>query len=682
VVRALSPVRVAVVTTLSLGALLAAYAPAALAVGQALQTRDPAAPPAAPQRDPTQPTVRRIPVGTATISGTVVAADTGRPVRNARVNLSGTAGSAGARAGGASGGLTPGISNGVTGATAAGAASGRGAGTVQVVYAVVQTGVSRSTTTDAQRLPAGQFTLNANQSQFLAASYGQRRPGGQGTAIQLVDGQQMKVKLPMMSGGVITGMVFGEDGETLRNVQIRTWRYALVNGFRRLQAVGYASTDDRGIYRIYNLQPGEYLVAATPNMSDFQTNERMNAESVLIEQAIASGAVLPPTAPGMPATVAVSIPAPTAPSTGSQGPPSAYLPTYAPGTLVPSGASSVQVTGGDERAGVDIRVVLAQASTVQGMITTPLDPGVAVQVSLVNNDPMMDGISQNSARADQQGRFTFRAVPPGTYVVHAQTVPAPPTMTFVNGMSQPLPPGPAPRLTDAQKLWGRATVTVEGQSTADVNISLQEGRSISGQLLYDMARMPDLSRVRPTVSLNIAPMAQGIVASAPMPVQVGPDGRFTISGVMPGRYTLRSSVGTMKSAMVGGEDTLDFPLDFAADRDITDAVLTVTDKTTELGGALTDATGKPAVDYTIIAAPADPRYWTPGSRRVVTTRPATDGRYLFRTLPPGEYLVAALTDLESGGQYDPELLKQLAAASVRITILEGGRVAQDLRVQR
>ena len=91
--------------------------------------------------------------------------------------------------------------------------------------------------------------------------------------------------------------------------------------------------------------------------------------------------------------------------------------------------------------------------------------------------------------------------------------------------------------------------------------------------------------------------------------------------------------------------------------------------------------GKPATDYTIVVAPSDNRFWIPGSRRIVTTRPSTDGRYLFRALPPGDYVLAVVTDLEQGAQYDPEFLRSIAAGAVRIGIAEGGKVAQDLRVR-
>jgi hypothetical protein len=42
--------------------------------------------------------------------------------------------------------------------------------------------------------------------------------------------------------------------------------------------------------------------------------------------------------------------------------------------------------------------------------------------------------------------------------------------------------------------------------------------------------------------------------------------------------------------------------------------------------------------------------------------------------------VAAVSDLEPGMQYDTEFLKALNAASVRVTITDGGAITQDLRI--
>ena len=558
---------VAVLPGVSLGAVL--FAQAALS-GQGF---------GATQRDgpPPPPAVRRIPIGTSTISGTVTAADTGKPIRGARVSVGGTAGTPGAARGAVLGGAPGVVIGGSTAVAPVGPGGvtplGRGGVPLAVAAGLSGTGLSRTVLTDAsgqfsfERLPAGQFTLNVFQSQFLQTAYGQKRPGGQGTAIRLGDGEQLNLTIQMMRGGVITGTVFGEDGEPQRGIQVRGLRYVMTNGVRRLQQTGFASTDDRGVYRLFGLQPGDYLVSATPNASDSSFNDRMNLEMAAIEQAIASGAVQPPAAPGLPSTVAVTVTPPqqfTTPPT----PPPAYLPVYASSSLVPSGATTVTIAGGDERAGVDIQTRLAQASQIQGTVATPVEPGIAVQVSLINDDPTMDGVSNNSTRIDQTGKFTFRAIAPGKYTVFAYTMPAPPAISFINGQPvQPTQPTAPPRLTDAQKLWGRASVLVEGQSVVDVNLPLRAARTISGVVVFEMAKPPDLTRTRPTVLLTVAPAAgQMMVAPPPTSVQIEPDGRFTLTGVLPGRYVLRSSGGALKSAVVNGQDTLDFPLEFTGEQ--------------------------------------------------------------------------------------------------------------------
>lgn len=664
---------VVALSALSLGAPLVAQIQSLPAPpAPAGQTRDPVPPASRGGRG--DPGVRRIPVGTASISGVVAAADTGRPIAGAQVMLNGMTAFAAGRIGGSAGTIPGGISG--------GASIGVGGSGGVVTFnslSQIPSGVSRTMVTDTQgqfsfqRLPAGQFTLNVNRSQFLSASYGQKRPGAQGKQIQLADGQQLKLSMPMMRGGVVSGMVLGENGEPQTNARITAWRFNTNEGARRLGQANGTSTDDRGQYRLFNLQPGDYLISATTNGSEFALSSRMSSEMQAIEQAIASGAIEPPAAPGLPATVTISVQAPPPP--GPIESPPGYLPTFYPGTIDRANGSTIHINAGEERSGVDIQVQLVHATNIVGSVSGAVGPGLRIQLALLSDDPQM-AQGYNSTGLNQDGKFSFRDISPGKYTVLALTVPAP-QMTMVNGV--PVGSSGPPRQDDSQRLWGRAVVTVDGQPTVSADISLQPARSISGVVVFEMERVPDLSRSRYTVVLNTAAGSPSF--SQPPQAQVGVDGRFTLNGVVPGKYNLRVGAN-MKSAIVEGQDTLDFPFEVTGDRDIGDAVLTVTDKSTEISGTLTDAAGKPAVDYMIIAAAADTRYWTPGSRRVITARPAIDGRYMFRALPPGDYLVAAVTDLDPGGQFDPEFLKTLEPASMRIKLAEGAKIAQDLRIGR
>lgn len=625
--------------------------------------------PAQARGGPTQTTQRTIPVGTASIVGTVTAADSGRPVRGARVNLSGSAPSAATSLAGLSSSVPVSRSGGpVPGAgdqfMLSGAASGIG-----------MTGLSRSAVTDAQgnftiaRLPAGRFNLTVNHpgNAYLMVNYGQKKPGGRGTPIPLTDGQQARVAIPMIRGGVITGMVIGEDGDPKPNAQVTLWRYFTETGVKRLSQMNGNSTDDRGMYRMFGLQPGDYIVAARPNSNDLMM-ERMTSDAAAIEAAVASGTVRPPPAPGLAATVVITAPAPAGPGE----PQPSYLATYHPSTPVATEAAIIHINGGDERSGIDIQTQPIRASTIQGSVSAAIDNGVAVQITMQPEDTSSVLAQQNNqTRARPDGGFTFNNVSPGRYALLAYTVAAP--------QVQPGPTGP-PRLQDSQKLWGKTVVAVEGQPVVGATLTLQPGRTVAGHVMFEMATPPDLTQPRFTATLNVPPGAQSTGAALSAPI--GPDGRFAITGVVPGKYILRAGGGVLKSSIINGQDTLDVPLDFTGERDITDAMVTVTDKVTELSGTLTDATGKPAFDYSILAVSTDPRFWAPGSRRIAIATLNLEGTYTFRSLPPGDYMVAAISDLDPGGQYDHELLRSLAGASLRVTLTEGAKLSQNLRVAK
>jgi hypothetical protein len=604
-------------------------------------------------------------------------ADTGRPVKGARVNLSGVLGAATRMGGPAPVPSTTGPgapSGGIPGSTLP---SGRGRGGEMFV-----SGVSRVAITDAQgsfsfeRIPGGRYTLNVNRQGFLNTTYGQKKPGGTGSTLTIEEGQKSTIELRMLRGGVISGTVFGEDGDPLSNTYVNVWRFTNQNGVKRLSQNNGASTDDRGMYRIHNLQPGDYLVSATYNNFEMN-NDRMLADMAAIERAIASGAIQPPAGPGQPATVTIPVQPMPSPSQPREGPPPGYLPVYHPSTAVPMEGTIVKVAGGDEHTSVDIQVRMVQASNIQGTVTNMPGAGVGVQLALVNDDPMFS--NQSGTRVEPNGNFVFRNVAPGKYTIVAQTMQAP-TYTIVNGVSTQ-PTQPPPPLTDEQKLWGRTVVAVEGQPSIDASVTLRRGRTISGQVHFDMQRPPDVTRTKWMITLAHAPGVQPPSYGQMPQAEVGPDGRFTLTAVPAGVYQLRAG-GSLKSVIVNGEDILDVPLNFNGLRDITDVLVTVTDKTTHITGLLTDAAGKPGTDYSVVAVTEDPRFWTPGSRRIAMTRPSPEGRYAFNNLPPGTYMLAAVADLEFGGQYDPEFLKSLAAsAPMRVTLAEGQRVTQDLRMR-
>ena len=169
-----------------------------------------------------------------------------------------------------------------------------------------------------------------------------------------------------------------------------------------------------------------------------------------------------------------------------------------------------------------------------------------------------------------------------------------------------------------------ADVFVDGNDQPGVTLQLQNGMTITGRIAFDGQRLlppTDLTLVRITLTTVGAQDAE--FGNLP-PATVDASGRFTMKGVPPGRYSLRGNApagaggpgvgagGAMQaggsgnwvlaSSMAGGRDSLDFPLVIGPNVNVSDALVTFADRTTELSGTLQDAAGTATSDMAPRAA--------------------------------------------------------------------------------
>jgi hypothetical protein len=614
--------------------------------GQGGQAGPPVRPPVA-SRDSTLPLTP--PTGTAVIAGTLVSATSGSPVRRASVELTS---------------LTP--------------------------------GPTHSAMTDDQGqflfkdLPAGQFTLTASKPGYLDATYGQKHVGSgrPGTPIPLKDGQRLEhLSLAIPRGGVMTGTIVDDAGEPAFGTTVRALRYVMRSGERTLQPAGSALADDRGIYRISALPPGDYILNATP-----RDDARPDALKVAAEKMMADGS-----------TVGASFFAQSSDpllmrigggaADAESSPRSGYAPVYYPNTTSAGGASAITLDVGEERTSLDLQLPLVPMGRVAGVVTGGDATSVmGVTVQLIDNGQSLPGMGTRMTRPGPDGRFVFPDVPPGQYTVTARSgalvsysVDSSGGQVRMMFSSVVKKSGPA---ADAGSggpvaLWAATDVAVDGPGTPIVTLALQPGMTVSGKIAFDGSLQPptDLTQIR----LVLGPASPGDGRAAVALGQVDADGRFKFSDVVPGSYRLTAPAPRgwrPKSVDVGGRDALDFPLEVRPNEDITGAVVTFTDRGTDLSGTLQDPTGQPTSDWTIVVFAADPRYWTPQSRRIQATRPATDGRFSLQNLPPGDYGLVAVNDPEPGQWYDPAFLQQLSGAAMRLTLGDGEKKVQDVRVVR
>ncbi len=597
-----------------------------------------------PPRDP-RANMPVMPTGKGSITGTVTVAGTGQPARRARVNLNGSA----------------------------------------------DAGGSVSTTTDDQgrfafnTLPDGRFTLSASKPGHISGAYGQRRPGRPGTPIQLAAGQRLQVQIQLWRGGVLTGTLLDEHGEAIPGTPVRALRFMMQNGERTLQSAGNGQTDDRGVYRIYGLQPGDYLVNATPRNTSGPDVERLQTEiRALTERIQATPGATAEDARAALTRLNILQSADPGGDDGSSG----YAPVYYPGTTAPAGATTVSLGPGEEKSGIDFQYQVVPIARIEGIVTGLPSPQ-GVQITLVNTGFDVPGAGTGNARVDQQGTFRIPNVPPGQYRLIARANVAADgqnTRGAGPGRGGMLPGGPRMGGPGSQqtRLWATADVSVDGRNVSNVVLTLQPGMSVTGRVAFEGALPipPDLSRVRVTLSPVQTPGVSGNV-SMPASAQVDSDGRFTIASVTPGRY--RASAGApggwyAGSVAVDGQDVLDFPVEIKPNQSVSNAVVTFTDKQTELTGMVVNDRSQPVVDYSLIIYPADKRFVQPFSRRIQTTRPATDGRFSFRNLPAGEYRLVPVLDPEPGSWLDPAFLEQLDSSATRVSLSEGEKKDQTLRV--
>lgn len=125
-------------------------------------------------------------------------------------------------------------------------------------------------------VPAGLYLLVATREFFFPAAYGQRRPTGQGTPIQVTADSLLFTELHMHRMGAITGRVLDENNAGMPRVPVLAYPARLP-----LRIAAQAESDDRGVYRIHGLDPGKYWIRTAAHILDdgFQILPTFGTES-------------------------------------------------------------------------------------------------------------------------------------------------------------------------------------------------------------------------------------------------------------------------------------------------------------------------------------------------------------------------------------------------------------------
>jgi hypothetical protein len=501
-------------------------------------------------------------------------------------------------------------------------------------------------------LPAGRFVVTGSRAAFLPGAYGADQPGRDPVPIQLAAGERRTdVVFPLARGGVLTGVLHTELGETAPNVEVAAFRVPPAGTNWRLILAATGTTDDRGVYRLFQLPPGEYYVVASlrRRLSAAEATRWTSEQIDGILRRLKEPDAAAPVEPG-----------------GLFG----YAPVFFPGGSSPEGAASIRLKAGEEHAGVNFTVPLTRLATIEGTLIGSGDLSrvqffftpVGIQLpSLLGTTPSFSTTMGPAGRT-----FTYAGVVPGRYTVTAH-------------------------LPSETTTWARTEVTVTGQDVSGLTLALQPAWTVRGRVVFDGD-----SRPRPesasAISLRAAP-ANGLDQSATNntrmgnptvpPARVGADGRFEIGGLLNDTYRLSGSVSGgsgwwLRSVVVNGIDVLD--QDFIVNGDVPDALFTFSDRQTTLSGRLETASGRPGASLFVVVFPEDRTLWRPQARRITSARADTDGSWIVRGLPAGGYRLAAVTDLAVDEVFNPSFLDALSGASIAVTLAEGEQKIQNLRI--
>ena len=535
------------------------------------------------------------------------------------------------------------------------------------------------------------------------ARTGRRRPGGDSQTLVLFDGQKVGgLRIYLWRHSAVSGVVVDEAGEPVVGIQMRAFLRTTVAGQRRFINAGSAGwTDDRGVYRIHGLLPGDYLVAAVSTKvsvaaSTAQDARRSGATPASIAEIGAA------TVAGRESSIQVGDalltlrgsaigPAPT-----NDGHAFVYPTTFHPNTPNPLRATVVSVGSGEERDGVDFQIMPVATRRVSGVIVSADGQVSAIPVRLMAEDAAGTPLEQEIAATvtDRAGAFVFPTVPVGLYSTRVVKGARPPdglagTATIVHTGGGTI--SSADRLRGGLFVdfstvrWASVPLAVGRDDISNLSLTLRSGLSIIGRAEFVGAREKPGARL-----MQVPAVVQSTNQTsriAPVSGRFDANGQFSASGFPGGKYIIRVGPSPpgwfLQSITRNGSDVSDAPLDLET-TDATGVTFTFTDRPTEVIGTVRNSAGTSDPGATVIVFPSDSQTWSSmwlNPRRFRSARVEPTGVFKISPLPAGNYFIAAVSDEVTGDWQDPSFLDALSRGATQIAIAEGESKTADLRTR-
>jgi len=411
------------------------------------------------------------------------------------------------------------------------------------------------------------------------------------------------VRIEMIKGSVITGTVTNANGEPVVGIRVRAVRIRDPKGqLVRTPPTGQIerTTDDRGIYRIYGLAAGTYVVCAGGGGGNqsFQLN-----------------------------------------------PYETDVATYAPSSTR-DGATEFNVRSGEETT-ADIRYRSDPGHTVSGVVKTAASNGASVMLMSLDGAFLPVG---NTMQVPNGRGFEMSGIGDGEYQVIASEFPtnmgAVMTMPDIS-MSEPKRITVKGADVSGIELIPRPPASIAGRIALEPSKAPEcqgKRKPLFAETLVDLVRHEKDAEAAPPF---MRMMASGMSAD--------PKGVFSFRNLVPGRYRLNPNfharfwylqsitVGAPATAAAASKTTAP-KIDPAASwnvlkpgEKISDVTITLAEGAASIRGKVPVAEGATIPAGTaVFLVPAEPDKSADVLRYFVTNISA-DGAFAFNSLPPGRY---------------------------------------------
>jgi protocatechuate 3,4-dioxygenase beta subunit len=472
---------------------------------------------------------------------------------------------------------------------------------------------------EIRELPSGFLHVSAVAGEHRATHvkeiYPPRSPMGVGRSLMLRDGEvRSDVNIALPRAVAVSGRVTDESGAPLAGLDIRL---APAGSEYLRQNVPQRSTDDRGLYRIFGVPPGDYIVCT--EIRDYESRSRLRIGPKVDR----------------------------------------FVNTCHPSSLTETDAQVVTV-GSADLEGIDIQVRRSRTFTISGTI---VDSTGAVPASpmIIFHRFRRDGSTAGGSPAPG-GRFEFRDLVPGEYGVEGTLGSDP--YNWNEGATE----------------RGYVAVTIDAGDVADLVVATKKPATVRGRVTFEdgqpSAREGELltieaqpvvrssaSRPRPVrVDDDLSFTLAGLFGAA----------RLSVQGVPRG--------WVVKSIRYNGQDITGLAAEFASDpRHQVEVVLT--SRLAIMTGTVTDDGGKPAARAMVFLLPADPRLAETELLFYRGYGAFKEGRFSTGGIRPGDYLVVALSaeQADTLTRQRPKV-ERLVKYGERVTLIENDRLTMNLRV--